>query len=36
MLRHEKATTTANLYKKQLAQKAFEENIAIYQKSLSK
>jgi integrase len=36
MLRHEKASTTANMYKKELAQQAFSEGIAIYQKSLNK
>ena len=35
MLRHEKASTTANIYKKQLAQRAYSEGVAIYQKSLN-
>ena len=35
MLRHEKASTTANMYKKELAQQAYSDGVAIYQKSLT-
>jgi integrase len=36
LLRHEKASTTANIYKKQIAQRAYSEGVAVYQKALNK